>query len=41
MIASPPTGIIDKVVVDLGEAKLSPQDQKELNEKEGANEIVD
>jgi len=35
------TGIIDKVVVDLGEAKLSPQDQKELDEKEGANEIVD
>jgi arylsulfatase len=35
------TGIIDKVVVDLSDAKLSPQDQKELDEKEGANEIVD
>ena len=35
------TGVIDKIVVDLGEAKLSPQDQKELDEKEGANEIVD
>ena len=35
------TGVIDKVVVGLGEAKLSPQDQKELDEKEGANEIVD
>ena len=35
------TGVIDKVVVNLGEAKLSPQDQKELDEKEGANEIVD
>ena len=35
------TGVIDKVVVDLAEAKLSPQDQKELDEKEGANEIVD
>jgi arylsulfatase len=35
------TGVIDKVVVDLGEAKLSPQDQKELDEKDGANEIVD
>ncbi len=35
------TGIIDRVVVDLSEAKLSPQDQKELDEKEGANEIVD
>jgi arylsulfatase A-like enzyme len=35
------TGTIDKVVVDLGEARLSPQEQKELDEKEGANEIVD
>jgi arylsulfatase len=35
------TGVIDKAVVDLGEANLSPQDQKELDEKEGANEIVD
>lgn len=35
------TGIIDKVVVDLSEAKLSPQDQKELDKKRAANEIVD
>ena len=35
------TGVIDKVGVELGEAKLSPQDQKELDEKEGVNEIVD
>ena len=35
------TGTIEKVVVDLGQAGLSPQDQKELDEKEGANEIVD
>ncbi len=34
-------GTINKVVVDLSEAKLSPQDQKELDEKEGANEIID
>jgi Sulfatase len=35
------TGTINKVVVDLSETKLSPQDQKELDEKEGANEIID
>jgi hypothetical protein len=35
------TGTIGKVVVDLSQASLSPQDQKELDDKEGANEIVD
>ena len=35
------TGTIEKVVVTLGEAALSPQDQKELDDKEGTNEIVD
>jgi hypothetical protein len=34
-------GVSNKVVVDLGEAKLSPQDQKELDQQEGANEVVD
>ena len=34
------TGTLDKVVVDLGEAKLSPQDQKELDEEEGTNEVI-
>jgi hypothetical protein len=35
------TGMINKVVVDLSESKLSPQDQKELDEQVGANEIID
>ena len=35
------TGTIDRLAVDLGEAKLSPQDQKELDEQEGTNEVVD
>jgi arylsulfatase A-like enzyme len=35
------TGMINKVVVDLSESKLSPQDQKELDEQLGANEIID
>jgi hypothetical protein len=30
-----------KFVVDLGEAGLSPQDQKELDQQEGSNEVVD
>jgi arylsulfatase A-like enzyme len=34
-------GTIEKVVVDLSQTGLSPQDQKELDDKEGANEIVD
>jgi hypothetical protein len=35
------TGTINKVVVDLSESKLSPEDQKKLDELEGANEIID
>jgi arylsulfatase len=35
------TGTLNKVVVDLGEAGLSPQDQKELDQQEGSNEVVD
>jgi hypothetical protein len=35
------TGTLNKVVVDLGEAKLSPQEQKELDQQEGATEVVD
>ena len=35
------TGTIEKVVVDLSQAGLSSQDQKELDDKEGTNEIVD
>ena len=35
------TGTIDKLVVDLGEAQLSPQDRKELDREEGTSEIVD
>jgi hypothetical protein len=35
------TGTLNKVIVDLGEAKLSPQEQRELDQQEGANEVVD
>jgi len=35
------TGTLDKVVVDLGEAELSSQDQKELDQQEGTSEVVD
>jgi hypothetical protein len=34
-------GALNKVVIDLGEAKLSPQEQKELDQQEGTNEVVD
>jgi arylsulfatase len=34
-------GALNKVVIDLGEAKLSPQEQKELDQQEGANEVID
>jgi arylsulfatase len=34
-------GTLNKVVIDLGEAKLSPQEQKELDQQEGTNEVVD
>jgi hypothetical protein len=35
------TGTLNKVVVDLSEASLSAKDQKELDEREGANETID
>jgi hypothetical protein len=35
------TGTINKVVVKLSEASLSPEEQKELDEQEGANELID
>jgi arylsulfatase A-like enzyme len=35
------TGTINKVAVDLSVSKLSPQDQKRLDEQEAANEIID
>jgi arylsulfatase A-like enzyme len=35
------TGMLNKVVVTLGEAALSPQDQQLLDEQEGANELID
>ena len=35
------TGTLNKVVVDLGEAELSSQDQKELDQQEGASEVVE
>jgi len=35
------TGTLNKVVVDLGEAKLGSDEQKELDEQEGTNEVID
>ena len=35
------TGTLNKVVVDLGEAELSSQDQKELDQQEGTSEVAD
>jgi arylsulfatase A-like enzyme len=35
------TGTLNKVVVDLSEAELSSQDQKELDQQEGTSEVVD
>jgi len=35
------TGTLNRVVVDLSSANLSPKDQKELDEQEGANETID
>ena len=35
------TGTLNKVVVDLGEAELNSQDQKELDQQEGKSEVVD
>jgi hypothetical protein len=35
------TGTLNKVVVRLGEAALTPQEQKQLDQQEGANELID
>jgi hypothetical protein len=35
------TGALNKVVVNLGEAALTPPEQKELDQQEGANELID
>lgn len=35
------TGTLTKVVINLGEAALSPQEQNELDKQEGANELID
>jgi hypothetical protein len=35
------TGTLSKLVVRLGEAALSPEEQKQLDEQEGANELID
>jgi hypothetical protein len=35
------TGALNKVVITLDEAALSPEDQKKLDEQEGANELID
>jgi len=35
------TGTLNKVVVRLGEAALTPEEQKELDQQEGANELTD
>lgn len=35
------TGTLNKVVVTLGDAKLTDADQKELDKEEGANELID
>ena len=35
------TGTLNRVVVDLSAASLSPKDQEELDRQEGANEIID
>jgi arylsulfatase len=35
------TGTLNKVVVTLGEAALTPAEQKQFDEQEGANELID
>ena len=35
------TGTLNKVVVNLGKAALTPEEQKQLDEQEGANELID
>ncbi len=34
-------GTLNKIVINLGEAKLNPQEQKELDQQEGTNEVID
>jgi arylsulfatase A-like enzyme len=35
------TGTLNKVVITLGQAALSPEEQKQFDEQEGANELID
>ena len=35
------TGTLNRVVINLGEAALTPQEQKEFDQQEGANELID
>jgi hypothetical protein len=35
------TGKLNRVVVRLAEAALTPEEQKQLDEQEGANELID
>jgi arylsulfatase len=35
------TGALNKVVITLGQAALTPEDQKKFDEQEGANELID
>ena len=35
------TGTIDKVVIKLSEAALTPQEQQQIDKQEGANELID
>ena len=35
------TGTLNKIVVTLGEAALTPEEQKQLDEQQGANELID
>jgi arylsulfatase A-like enzyme len=35
------TGTIDKVVIKLSEAALTPQEQQQMDKQEGANELID
>jgi hypothetical protein len=34
------TGTLNNVVVNLGEAALTPEEQKQFDEQEGANELI-
>ena len=35
------TGTLNKLVINLGEAALTPDEQKQLDQQEGANELID